>query len=363
MTSPEKYMQRCLLLARAGEGSVSPNPLVGCVIVRDDRIIGEGFHRYFGGPHAEVYAIESVKNKEWLAGSTLYVNLEPCAHYGKTPPCSELIIRSRIPRVVVGMVDPFPAVAGKGVNMLRLSGVEVEIGLLEKECQELNRRFVTFIRKQRPYIILKWAMTADGYLGAGGSHPEQIGSVRISGPLAHVLVHRQRTTEDAVLVGTRTAWKDNPMLTARDWSGKNPVRIVIDRKLQLPASLHLFDGENKTIIFNENISLQKGNIWWEKVESGIDISRQIVQKLYEWNIQSLIVEGGAATLRTFIENDLWDEAHIYTGKQWFLEGVKAPEIRGEVTATEQLEESTLTVIRNFPKITIPNAASSPEAGY
>lgn len=346
MTSSEKYMQRCLLLARGGEGSVSPNPLVGCVIVRDDRIIGEGFHRLFGGPHAEVYAIESVKNKELLAGSTLYVNLEPCAHYGKTPPCSELIIRSRIPRVVVGMVDPFPAVAGKGVDMLRLSGVEVKTGMLEKECQELNRRFVTFIRKKRPYIILKWAMTADGFMDTGGNDKVQGVPVRISGPLAHVLVHRQRTTEDAILVGTRTALNDNPELTAREWSGKNPVRIVIDRTLQLPPTLRLFDGNHKTIVFNEVKTHQAGNIQWEKINTESDFTDQVIHKLPEWNIQSLVVEGGARTLQKFIERNLWDEAHIYTGNSWFFTGLKAPWISGEITGREELEESTLTVLRN-----------------
>jgi diaminohydroxyphosphoribosylaminopyrimidine deaminase/5-amino-6-(5-phosphoribosylamino)uracil reductase len=346
MTTHEKFMQRCLTLAKGGEGTVSPNPLVGCVIVRENKIIGEGFHRAFGGPHAEVLAIASVKDKEMLTGSTLYVSLEPCAHYGKTPPCTDLITRSRISRVVVGMIDPFPAVAGKGVEGLSLSGIDVVTGILEKECLEMNRRFVTFHLKRRPYIFLKWAMTSDGYMDAGDDSGARGYPVRISGPLSHVLVHRQRTTEDAVLVGTRTAWKDNPFLTARDWSGKNPVRIVIDRKLQLPSSLHLFDGEYKTIVFNEVKSHQSGNILWEKVESGNDLTVQIVRKLFEWNIQSLIVEGGAATLRKFIENDLWDEAHIYTGNQWFSEGVKAPGISGEITATEQMEESTLTVIRN-----------------
>jgi diaminohydroxyphosphoribosylaminopyrimidine deaminase/5-amino-6-(5-phosphoribosylamino)uracil reductase len=281
-----------------------------------------------------------------LTGSTLYVSLEPCSHHGKTPPCTDLIIRSRIPRVVVGMIDPFPAVAGKGIEGLRLSGIEVVTGILEKECLEMNRRFLTFHRRKRPYIFLKWAMTSDGYLDPGDSFRKQGHPFRISGPLSHLLVHRQRTTEDAVLVGTQTAWKDNPFLTARDWSGNNPVRIVIDRKLQLTSSLHLFDGEYKTIIFNEVKSHQSGNIRWEKLESGNDLTVQIVHKLHEWNIQSLIVEGGAATLQKFIENDLWDEAHIYIGKQWFFEGVKAPEIRGEIIATEKLEESILTVIRN-----------------
>jgi len=339
-------MQRCLDLAGRGEGSVSPNPLVGCIIVRENRIIGEGFHRLYGGPHAEVFAFESVKERESLPESTLYVSLEPCSHYGKTPPCTELIIRNKIPRVVVGMTDPFPAVAGKGIEMLRKSGIEVVTGVLEKECQEVNRRFLTFHLKNRPYIILKWARTADGFLDATENDPGRGRSLRITGPLSHRLVHRQRTMEDAVLVGTRTAQNDNPELTAREWSGENPVRIVIDRKLQLPASLHLFDGKNKTIVFNEEKSLLSGNIRWEKMDFGKDITLEMLGKLYEWNIQSLVVEGGAFTLRKFIGANLWDEAHIYTGSPWFFGGLQAPAISGVITATEQLEDSVLTVIRN-----------------
>jgi diaminohydroxyphosphoribosylaminopyrimidine deaminase / 5-amino-6-(5-phosphoribosylamino)uracil reductase len=350
MTIHEKFMRRCLSLAKGGEGSVSPNPLVGCVIVNDNRIIGEGFHREFGGPHAEVLAIEAVKNKESLSCSTLYVTLEPCAHYGKTPPCTELIIRNRIPRVFIGMIDPFPAVAGKGMETLRKAGIVVETGIMEEECREMNRRFLTFHMKKRPYVILKWAQTLDGFMDADRSTGGTGLPVKISGSLSHLLVHRQRTMEDAVLVGTHTALNDDPELTARDWSGKNPVRIVIDRTLRLPSSLKLFDGKGRTIVFNEVKSDQSGNICREKIDFSREITGQMLCKLYEWNIQSLIVEGGAYTLREFIRHNHWDEAHMYTGNVWFFRGLKAPGLSGEITATEKLEESTLTIVhnRNFP---------------
>jgi diaminohydroxyphosphoribosylaminopyrimidine deaminase/5-amino-6-(5-phosphoribosylamino)uracil reductase len=346
MTIQEKFMQRCLQLARNGEGSVSPNPMVGCVIVHGDRIIGEGFHREPGGPHAEVHAIEAVADKNLLTGSTLYVNLEPCTHFGKTPPCSDLIIRSRIPRVVIGITDPFPSVAGKGIENLRNAGVAVETGILEQECRELNRRFLTFHQTGRPYIILKWARTMDGFMDTERNTPASGQPVRISGTLAHILVHRQRTTEDAILVGTHTAMNDDPELTAREWSGKNPLRMVIDRALKLPQTLKLFDNKHPTIVLNEIKGYREGNIRYEKIDFNDNLPRQILLKMSEWNLQSLVVEGGAFTLRQFIEHNLWDDAHIYTGKGYFFRGLKSPDLWGEVFATEELEETTLTVIRN-----------------
>jgi diaminohydroxyphosphoribosylaminopyrimidine deaminase / 5-amino-6-(5-phosphoribosylamino)uracil reductase len=346
MTIHEKFMQRCLDLALAGEGSVAPNPMVGCVIVHENKIIGEGFHREFGGPHAEVFAVNAVRNKELLAGSTLYVSLEPCSHYGKTPPCTELIIGSHIPRVVIGMSDPFHLVAGRGIERMKNAGIHILTGILEKECRQINRRFLTFHLKKRPYIILKWAQTMDGFIDAarqdaGTDHPG-----RISGSLAHLLVHRQRTLEDAVLVGTRTAVNDNPELTAREWSGKNPVRIVIDRKLKLPGSLKLMDQKHKTIVFNELISELKENISLEKIDFEGDVLIQLLDVLFSLNIQSLVVEGGAFTLQAFIDRKIWDEAHIYTGHKWFFNGLKSPAISGEVIATEKLNDTILTVIRN-----------------
>jgi diaminohydroxyphosphoribosylaminopyrimidine deaminase/5-amino-6-(5-phosphoribosylamino)uracil reductase len=346
MTIHEKFMQRCLNIALMGEGSVAPNPMVGCVIVHENKIIGEGFHREFGGPHAEVYAVDAVRNKELLAGSTLYVSLEPCAHSGKTPPCTELIITNRIPRVVIGMSDPFHLVAGKGIKRLNDAGILTTTGILEQECRELNRRFLTFHLKKRPYIILKWAQTMDGFVDAIRQDSGIPHTVRISGTLAHRFVHRQRTLEDAVLVGTRTALNDNPELTAREWSGKNPLRIVIDRSLKLPASLNLMDQKQKTIVFNEVKSQPAGNIFYERIDFTRDILTRIMDVLYNLNVQSLIVEGGTFTLQEFIDRKFWDEAHIYTGHKWFFKGLKAPEISGKLIASERLDDTILMVVRN-----------------
>jgi len=345
MSIHEKFMQRCLHLALAGEGNVAPNPMVGCVIVHENKIIGEGFHREFGGPHAEVFAVNAVRNKELLTASTLYVSLEPCSPYGKTPPCTEMIIRNGIPRVVIGMQDPFPLVAGKGIERLKDAGIMTTTGILEKECRELNRRFLTFHQQKRPYIILKWAQTMDGFIDEVRRNTGIRYSNRISGTLAHRLVHRQRTSEDAVLVGTQTALNDNPELTAREWRGKSPLRIVIDRSLKLPSSLKLMDQKHETIVFNEVKSQQSENISLIRIDFSGDVLTQIFDVLYNLNIQSLIVEGGAFTLQKFIERNFWDEAYIYTGDKWFFKGLKAPAITGKIIANEPLDESYLTVIR------------------
>jgi len=329
----ETYMRRCLDLARRGEGSVSPNPLVGCVIVHEGRIIGEGFHREFGGPHAEVNAVESVRNRDLLAGSILYVSLEPCAHFGKTPPCADMIIANRIPKVVIGMEDPFPAVAGKGTEKLREAGITVETGILEGESRELNRRFVTFHEKKRPFVILKWAQTLDGFIAGENllSRPDH--PLRISGDLAIRLAHLQRSTEDAVLVGTRTAFLDNPELTVREWSGRNPVRIVLDRSLRLPGSLKLFNHQSATLVFNGQTSGQADNLLYEKIDFDGNLPEQILDRMYMRNLQSLVVEGGSRTLQSFIDRDLWDEAHIYTGSFFIFRGLKAPSLSGTVQAS------------------------------
>ncbi|MDD4192591.1 MAG: bifunctional diaminohydroxyphosphoribosylaminopyrimidine deaminase/5-amino-6-(5-phosphoribosylamino)uracil reductase RibD, partial [Mangrovibacterium sp.] len=250
MKNAEKYMYRCLELARLGMGEVAPNPMVGAVIVHEGTIIGEGYHREFGGPHAEVNAINAVKTRELLRSSTLYVSLEPCAHFGKTPPCSDLIVSCQIPRVVVGSADPFAAVAGRGIERMRGAGVRVETGILEKECMELNRRFFTFHQQKRPYVILKWAQTLDGFLDVDRSYPEMSGKPTwISNELSRRVVHRQRTEEAAILVGTNTVLKDNPSLTVREWSGRQPVRLVLDRQNRLPEGLQVKDGKAPTVIF------------------------------------------------------------------------------------------------------------------
>lgn len=301
IASDIKFMRRCLQLARCGEAGAAPNPMVGAVVVCDGRIIGEGFHRQCGGPHAEVNAIKSVKEKHLLCRSTIYVSLEPCAHYGKTPPCADLIIRSGIPRVVIGCTDPFAKVNGLGIKKLQDAGCEVEVGVLEEACQELNRRFFTFHEKHRPWILLKWAQSEDGYISG-----KEGATVSFSNALTQTLVHRLRARCQAILVGTDTAILDNPSLTTRLWQGDNPLRLTIDRHGRLPADLHLKDGSTPTVIYS-NESLE-----------------EILADLYERGIQSLMVEGGAKLLQSFIDEELWDEARIETAPFSIEKGTKAP---------------------------------------
>ena len=318
-----KYMQRCLDLAAMGLGTTWPNPLVGSVIVYEDKIIGEGFHYRSGEPHAEVLAIQSVKEKSLLKRSTLYVNLEPCSHYGKTPPCAELIVKTGIPRVIVGTIDTSEKVHGQGIQRMKNGGVEVTTGILEKESRFINRRFFTYHEKKRPYIILKWAESADGFLDQERL-PGQQGPNWISGPLGRQLVHKWRTEEQAILVGRKTALIDDPALTAREWYGRNPLRLVIDRELSLPSGLQLFDDEAPTIIFNSLREEKHTHPEPVKIDYSKPIILQILEELYQRQILSLIVEGGAYTLQQFIEAGLWDEARIFKGEHYFYTGVRAP---------------------------------------
>lgn len=297
-------MQRCLALARKGAGRVAPNPMVGAVLVCNDRIIGEGWHEVFGGPHAEVNCIQSVaeNDKDLIEQSTLYVSLEPCNHFGKTPPCTDLIIKYDIPKVVIACRDPFVEVNGKGIERLRDAGVEVITGVLEKEAIDCNKRFFTFHTRQRPFIILKWAQTADGWMGKKGGD-----RLLISNEYTNRLVHQWRGEEAAILVGTQTALADNPALTNRLSPGDNPIRLVIDRNLQLPAGLQVFDGAVKTIVFNIIKQEEAENLIYYKLNNEIDLMPQILKALYEMNILSVLVEGGAQTLQSFIDNNCWDE--------------------------------------------------------
>lgn len=329
MPTDELYMHRCLDLAALGSGMVSPNPMVGAVIVHEGKIIGEGYHQKYGGPHAEVNAVNNVLEhfenaEELLRDATIYVSLEPCAHYGKTPPCADLIIKHRIPRVVVGCRDSFDQVDGKGIEKLQAAGIEVRIGILEQECLDLNSRFFTRVQKHRPYIILKWAQTADGFFA-----PDDNSQFWITGPESRKLVHQWRTEEDAVLVGKNTAAIDNPQLNVRYAEGRNPKRIVIDRRLELDPTLHLFDQSVETIVFNELRTEVNGKNKYIALE---DFDRYVPQymmyQLYLQDVQSVIVEGGAATLRSFIEAGLWDEARIFTGKAVLERGIPAPQISG-----------------------------------
>lgn len=309
-----KYMRRCIQLARCGEMGAPPNPMVGAVIVHNDIIIGEGYHRRCGGPHAEVNAIRSVRDEALLKESTIYVSLEPCSHYGKTPPCADLIIEKQIPRVVVGCMDPFAKVNGQGIKKLRDAGVEVVVGVLEQECLELNRRFITFHQQHRPWITLKWARSEDGFMDAKREQGEE--PVRFSSTFTQTLVHRMRAMHQAIMVGTRTVMMDNPTLTTRLWEGPNPLRITIDRNGVLPESVHLKDGEVQTVIYNTG-----------------DLN-QILADLYQRGIQSLMVEGGAQLLQHFIDAGLWDEARIEIAPLKLEDGVCAPKIKEERLVAE-----------------------------
>ncbi|MFN8289776.1 MAG: bifunctional diaminohydroxyphosphoribosylaminopyrimidine deaminase/5-amino-6-(5-phosphoribosylamino)uracil reductase RibD [Chitinophagaceae bacterium] len=316
-------MARCLELARKGAGHVAPNPMVGAVLVHNDRILAEGWHRQYGAPHAEVNCIEEAVDKgyrELIPRSTLYVSLEPCAHYGKTPPCTDLIIRHKIPEVVIGCRDPFPEVNGKGIEKLEAAGLRVVTGVLEQECRELNRRFFTFHTMHRPYVLLKWAQTADGKMAAGTGR-----RLLISNEYTNRLVHRWRSEEAAILVGTHTALYDDPALTNRLWPGPSPVRMVVDMKLRLPLSLKLFDGKERTIVFNRIKQEEKGNLNYVRVKDEESLVQEVLQTLYQLKLQSVMVEGGARLLQSFISEGAWDEATVIMNNEVLAgEGLLAP---------------------------------------
>ena len=324
MTKDEKYIARCIQLAKNARCNAAPNPMVGAVIVHNGIIIGEGYHIRCGEPHAEVNAIRSVKNESLLKEATIYVSLEPCSHYGKTPPCADLIIEKGIPEVVIGCMDPFSMVAGRGIEKLRKAGIKVTVGVLEKECQQLIRRFITFNTKKRPYITLKWAESADGFIDKnreGGS------PILLSTPLTSMVVHKRRAEHDAILVGRKTALLDNPSLTTRNWFGKDPIRLVIDKDLTLPKDLCLFDGKIRTIIFTQKASAENHlSVEYIRLDFTQNILPQIMEVLYNLKVQSLLVEGGSILLQSFIDEDLWDEAYIETSPIYLNEGIRAPKI-------------------------------------
>lgn len=339
-------MARCLELARRGAGNVSPNPMVGSVIVYNDQIIGEGYHEKCGQAHAEVNAIASVKNPELLKKSTMYVTLEPCSHFGKTPPCSDLIVEKQIPKVVIGTTDPFAKVAGRGIEKLKKAGINVTLDILGEECRDLNKRFFTFHQKKRPYIILKWAQTLDGFIDINRTAENFGEPTWITGNEALIRVHKMRAEEDAILVGTNTAQKDNPSLTVRHCEGKNPLRIVIDRNLRLSQNLNLFDNSTETLVFNSLKNKIEDKNEFIKIDFSQKITSQILEVLYTRNILSLIIEGGKQLLNSFIAQDLWDEAHVYTGNKEFKNGVAAPIINGIPTHTEKIENDLLELFKN-----------------
>lgn len=333
----EVFMRRALELALLGMGSVSPNPMVGCVIVHHNKIVGEGWHRQYGEAHAEVNAIASLADKSLLKECTVYVNLEPCSHFGKTPPCADLLIDHRVKKVVVANLDSNPLVASEGVKKLRAAGIEVITGILEKEGRELNKRFFTFMEKQRPYIMLKWAETSDGFIAR-----ENFDSKWISNEYSRQLVHKWRTENDAVLVGTKTAFHDNPELNVRDWSGRNPVRIVLDRFLRLSEKLHVFDHQQKTLCYNVLKHEEYNNL--SRIRIGEEnFIGEVVKDLVKQKVQSVMVEGGATTLQLFIDAGLCDEARVFVSDKDFGKGIKAVSLPGNLIHQESVFNDTLRI--------------------
>lgn len=332
MSIDEKYMHRCLQLATNGKGFVAPNPMVGAIIVHNDKIIGEGYHRRYGEAHAEVNAINSVKDKSLLKESTIYVSLEPCSHHGKTPPCAQLIIDYQIPRVVIACLDPYPKVSGRGLKMLQDAGITVSVGVLEQQANELNKDFFTAQTKQRPYIYLKWAQTKDGYIDRERVENQKPQPTPISNDFSRMLVHKMRSEIPAIMIGTNTAVNDNPSLTTRFWYGKNPIRIVIDRTGRIPSNYNLFDGTVKTIIFTANKvdSKQKTNIDFIQIQFNEDTLRTIFSILKDYKINAVLVEGGNQLLQSLINQHLWNEAYIEIANIEFEKGVCAPIIEGVV---------------------------------
>ena len=343
MSPDEQYMKRCLDLAIKGIGNVAPNPMVGCVIVDEDKIIGEGYHQKFGEAHAEVNAVTSVPDelKHRLPHSTLYVNLEPCSHFGKTPPCADMIVRHKIKRVVIGSFDPNPKVAGKGIQKLREAGIEVTIEVLKEESDFLNRRFVVFHRRHRPYVILKWAKTSDDFLA-----PDEPKQIWLTGDESKKLVHQWRSEEQAILVGKHTVEIDDPELTARLVEGNNPVRLTIDKTLSLPVSKKIFRQNAKQFLYN-NVESKPGD-WLSlvKLDFEKDLHSQIMDHLVSQQIQSVIIEGGPSTLKQFIDLNLWDEARIFTTGHKFKSGKKTPLLMGKVASDEMIGSDKLQILLN-----------------
>ncbi len=337
-------MMRCIELAKNGLGTTYPNPLVGSVIVHNDTIIGEGWHQKSGLTHAEVNAIQSINDKSLLKGATIYVSLEPCSHFGKTPPCADLIIENGIKNVVIGSLDPNPKVAGKGIKKLKDAGCNVVEGVLKSDCDELNKRFFNFHRNKKPYIILKWAQTKDGFIAP--EKRKNNNPVWITNKHSRQLVHKWRAEEQAILVGTQTVLDDNPSLTTRDWQGKSPIRIVLDRSFKIPEEASVLDRNVQTMVITEKETENQENLSFEVIDFSKDISSQICDLLYRYKIQSVIIEGGAKTLQTFIDAKLWDEARVFIGNSAFKEGTKAPILLREAVSEEKIKEDILRIYKN-----------------
>ncbi|MFN0728961.1 bifunctional diaminohydroxyphosphoribosylaminopyrimidine deaminase/5-amino-6-(5-phosphoribosylamino)uracil reductase RibD [Polaribacter gochangensis] len=361
MSQHEKYMQRCLQIAKNGIGFTRPNPSVGAVVVLDNKIIGEGFTSVYGGNHAEVNAINSVKDKSVLKEATMYVTLEPCSHVGKTPPCADLIVKHQFKKVVIGCVDTNSLVAGKGIERLKNAGIHVVVGVLENECKEHHKRFFTVQNKKRPFIVLKWAETNNGFIApvypelVSGTNKKMLKQVQHKSPIwisnqySQQLVHQWRSEEHAILVGTNTVIADNPKLNLRSWSGNNPIRIVMDRNLRIPNNASVFDGSVQTIVLIEKREDRKEesvNIVFEEIDFTKNIAKQICDVLHKHHIQSVIIEGGTQTLQTFIDENLWDEARVFIGENEFEKGVKSPGIKGTLIEEINIKKDVLKIYRN-----------------
>ncbi|WP_298514806.1 bifunctional diaminohydroxyphosphoribosylaminopyrimidine deaminase/5-amino-6-(5-phosphoribosylamino)uracil reductase RibD [uncultured Kordia sp.] len=342
----EIYMKRCLQLAKNGLTAAMPNPSVGAVIVHNNVIIGEGYTSAYGGNHAEVNAVHSVKDKSLLKEATIYVSLEPCSHFGKTPPCSDLIIKHQIPKVVIGTIDPFAKVAGRGIQKLKDAGCEVILEVLKDECIASNKRFFTFHQHKRPYIILKWAETQDGFIDKIRNENDPVQPNWITNKFARQLVHKWRSEEAAILVGTNTAITDNPKLNTRDWHGKSPVRIVLDKSLRIPQHYSLFDQSVKTIVLTEQEKISSENLIFEKIDFSQNLAQQICEILYHHNLQSVIIEGGKQTLQTFIDANLWDEARVFTGSISFTDGIRRPNLKGKLQSEILISDNLLQTYIN-----------------
>ena len=375
-TADESCMQRCIELAILSSGRVAPNPVVGAVLVHDDRIIGEGFHQYFGGPHAEVNCIDSVRedDKKLISEAMLYVSLEPCAHFGKTPPCADLIINNQIKKVVIGCRDPFKEVNGRGIEKLQAAGVEVLTGVLEHQCREVNKRFFTFQEAHRPYITLKWAQTQNAKIAAGttssirlnngsSGHDSPNQRLYISNEYTNRLVHKWRSEEASIMVGTNTALMDDPGLTNRYWPGYSPVRLVVDMDLRLPAGLKMFtDNISYTIVFNAKqhelpgftIPSKSAGVGFYQVTHDVSLVHQIVHALYQLNIQSVLIEGGAKLLQAFIDEGLWDEARVITSTGLQIsDGLASPSLKNcELVAEDRIMSDQIHYFRNRSYIAV-----------
>ncbi len=336
-------MWRAIELAKLGMGLVAPNPMVGCVIVHNNLIVGEGYHRKYGEAHAEVNAINSVKNQDLLCESTMYVTLEPCSHFGRTPPCADLVVEKKIPKIVIGSIDLNEKVSGRGIQRLKSAGCQVISGVLEDECIRMNRRFMTFHQKGRPYIILKWAQTEDGFIDRSREETEFGQPTWITNDLSRIAVHKMRSDEAAILVGTKTAMKDNPSLTVRDWGGSHPLRMVLDRRGILHETCYLLDQSTETLVFTEMEIESKHNLEYVKIDFNADMLVEINSLLHQRGIQSLLIEGGKSLLESYMREDLWDEARVYIGNARFGSGIKAPETDWVLDREETLDDSLLRI--------------------